>query len=170
MQLIIGWLLIIFPGILYVGQIISSVNFPLAQKLGPQENPEETDRILQRSERYVAYWDLLTLIWMPVSGVLMVVNSAAWPLFALFGGAIYIDTAGREAVKIISFKHEGVRTGAPKQHRLFFSTYFIMATLGGVVVVYSFGKYGIVFREKGFRRRLRLTCRPFATARREAGR
>lgn len=140
MQLILGWLLIIFPGILYVGQLISSVNFPLAQQLGLQENPKETDLLLQRAEKYTAYWDLVTLIWMPLSGVLMVVNSTYWPLFALFGGAIYLDTAGREAVKILSFKHEGIRIGAPKQQRLFFSTYFIMAALGAIVVVYSAGE------------------------------
>jgi cytochrome b561 len=140
MQFILGWLLIIFPGILYVGQFISSVNFPLAQQLGLQENPKETDQLLQRAEKYTAYWDLLTLIWMPLSGVLMVINSSAWPLFALIGGAIYLDAAGREAVKILSFKHEGVRIGAPNQHRLFFATYFIMAIIGVVVVTYSAGE------------------------------
>lgn len=137
MQLIIGWLLIIFPGILYVGQIISSVNFPLAQKLGLQEDPDEADLLLQRAERYTAYWDLVTLGWLPVAGVLMVMNNAAWPLFAFFGGAIYLDAAGREAAKILSFKHEGVRIGSSTQYRLFFSTYLIMAVLAIVVLVYS---------------------------------
>lgn len=137
MQLTLGWLLIIFPGILYVGQLISSVNFPLAQKLGLQENPNETDVLLQRAEKYTAYWDLVTLPWMPISGVLMVVNSSVWPLFGLFGGAIFIDTAGREAAKFLSFKHEGIRTGAPKQQRLFFATYYIMLALGIIVVAYS---------------------------------
>jgi hypothetical protein len=139
-QLFVGWSLIIFPGILYVGQLISSVNFPLAQKLGLQEDPAETDLLLQRSEKYTAYWDLVTLVWMPLAGVLMVIDSTAWPLFGLFGGAIYLDAAGREAVKILSFKHEGVRIGAPKQQRLFFSTYFIMAALGIFMIVYSAAK------------------------------
>jgi hypothetical protein len=137
MQLILGWLIIIFPGILYIGQLISSANFSLAQRLGLQENPKECDSLLQRAEKYVAYWDLVTLFWLPLSGVLMVTNNSAWPLFALFGGAIYLDTSGREAAKMLSFKHEGVRVGAPTQHRLFFATYFIMAALGAVVVAYS---------------------------------
>ena len=137
MQIIIGWLLIIFPGILYLGQLISSVNFPLAQRLGLQEDPKETDLLLQRAERYAAYWDLVTLIWMPLSGVLILTDSTAWPLFAFFAGAIYLDTAGREAAKVLSFKHEGVRIGPEKQHRLFFATYFIMAALGIVSVAYS---------------------------------
>lgn len=140
MQLFLGWLIIIFPGILYVGQIISSVNFTLAQKLGLQEDPNETDLLLQRAEKYTAYWDLVTLVWLPLSGVLMVLNNSAWPLFVLFGGAIYIDTAGREAAKVLSFKHEGVRIGSSKQSRFFFSTYLIMAILGIVVVIYSAGE------------------------------
>lgn len=137
MQLTIGWLLIIFPGILYIGQLISSVNFPLAQKLGLQEDPTVTDPLLQRAERYVAYWDLVTLVWVPVSGVLMVMDSTVWPLFAFFGSAIYLDTAGREAVKILSFKHEGIRIGAPRQQRFFFSTYFMMAALAVLILLYS---------------------------------
>ncbi|MEW8430786.1 MAG: hypothetical protein AB2615_13770, partial [Candidatus Thiodiazotropha sp.] len=70
MQVILGWLLIVFPGILYIGQVISSVDFPLAQRLGLQENPHAADPLLQRAERYTAYWDLLTLVWLPLSGIL----------------------------------------------------------------------------------------------------
>ena len=137
MRSILGWLLIVFPGFLYLGQVISSVDFPLAQKLGLQEKPDETDKLLQRAERYTAYWDLVTLFWLPFSGVLMLLDYRAWPLFALVGGAIYLDASGREAAKILSFKHQGMRTGAPKQYRIFFSTYIIMALLGFVSVVYS---------------------------------
>lgn len=137
MQLFIGWLLIIFPGILFVGQIISSVNFPLAQKLVLQEDPMESDPLLQRAEQYTAYWDLVTLGWLPLSGILMVMNNSVWPLLAFFSGAIYLDTAGREAAKILSFKHEGIRIGAPRQQLIFFSTYIVMAALAIVVLAYS---------------------------------
>ncbi len=145
MQLLLGWILIIFPGLLYLGQLISSVNFPLAQKLGLQENPNEADRLLQRAERYVAYWDLITLLWLPLAGILMVIDYLNWPLFALFGGAIYFDTAGREAAKNLSFKHEGIRIGAEKQRRLFFSTYIIMALLAIIVIAYSIMEMSIAF-------------------------
>jgi hypothetical protein len=137
MQLFLGWLLVVFPGLLYVGQIISSISFPFAQKLGLQESPDQADSLLQRAERYTAFWDLLTLCWLPLSGILMIVDHSAWPLFAVIGGAIYLDAAGREAAKILSFKHEGIRVGEPGQHRIFFSIYLIMAALGFVVVIYS---------------------------------
>ncbi|MES9965399.1 MAG: hypothetical protein ABW116_17865 [Candidatus Sedimenticola sp. 20ELBAFRAG] len=140
MQSILGWILVIFPGILFLGQVISSVNFPLAQKLGLQEDPDQSDPILQRAERYTAYWDLFTLVWMPVSGFLMIANNPAWPIISLFAGGIYLDTAGREAAKILSFKHEGVRLGSHRQQRLFFATYVVMALLAMVVIVYSLGQ------------------------------
>jgi len=136
-QQITGWLLIIFPGILFIGQIISSVNFTLAQRLGLQEDPNETDPLLQRAEKYTAYWDLVVLGWLPLSGILMVINNPVWPLVAFFGSAIYLDTAGREAAKILSFKHEGIRIGSTKQQRFFFATYIIMAVISIVILGYS---------------------------------
>jgi hypothetical protein len=74
---------------------------------------------------------------MPFSGVLMVTNNSFWPLVAFFAAAIYLDTAGREAVKILSFKHEGIRIGSPHQHRVFFSTYIIMAVFSLVTLIYA---------------------------------
>ena len=132
-----AYLFLIFPGILFIGQLISSINFELAQKLGLQEDPAQSDPLLQRTERYIAYWDLITLVWMPVAGLLILTNNNIWPIIALLAGSIYIDTAGREASKILSFKHHGLKTGSKKQHLFFFSTYIIMLTIGIVAVIYS---------------------------------
>ncbi len=140
MQSVIGWLLLIFPGVLFVGQLISSVNFGLAQKLGLQEKPETADAILQRAERYAAYWDLVTLAWLPISGLLMIVNYPIWPYVALIGGAIYLDASGREAAKNMSFRHEGINTGTRLEQKLFFSTYIIMAIIAVVAIAYSLNK------------------------------
>ena len=137
MQEIIGLILIIFGGSLYLAQIISSINFSLAQKLGLQENSETSDPLLLRSERYTAYWDILTLIWLPVAGYLMIINHYLWPVLLLTGGAIYFDTAGREAVKSLSFRHEGVKIGTTKEQRLFFSSYILMMIIATFVIIYS---------------------------------
>ena len=74
---------------------------------------------------------------MRLSGVLLVTINSAWPIFALFGGALYLVSSGREAAMMLSLKHDGFRVGPTRQHRLFFATYFIMAALGIVVVAYS---------------------------------
>ena len=137
MQVVIGWGLLIMGGALYLAQVISSVNFQLAQRLGIQEKAEVTDPLLQRSERYTAYWDLVTLGWLPLAGVLMIINHEWWPIMSLIGGAIYLDTSGREAVKNISFRHEGIKTGTDKQQRIFFASYIVMAVIAIIVIAYS---------------------------------
>ena len=137
MQFILGWLLIIFPGFLFIGQLISSLNFKLAQRLGLQEKPDTADAILQRAERYTAYWDLVTLVWLPLSGILMIINHPLWPYVSLIGGAIYFDASGREAAKFLCFKHEGVNAGTPQEQKLFFATYIIMAIVAVIVMIYS---------------------------------
>ena len=137
MQEIIGWTSLIFGGALYLAQLVSSVNFKLAQRLGIQENPEFTDKILQRSERYIAYWDLVTLGWLPLAGVLMIINHEWWPVISLIGGAIYLDTSGREAAKNIAFRHEGIKVGSDKQQKIFLTSYIIMAILGITLILYS---------------------------------
>ena len=137
MQSGIGWALLLLGGFMYLIQLLSSVNFELAQRLGVQEDPEESDSLLQTAERYAAYWDLLTLGWLPLAGLLMVVDHEWWPIIALVGGAIYFDTAGREAAKFLSLKREGVRMGTERQQRLFFASYVVMAVIGMVVVGYA---------------------------------
>jgi hypothetical protein len=136
-QVVIGWGLLIMGGALYLAQVISSVNFQLAQRLGIQEKAEVTDPLLQRSERYTAYWDLVTLGWLPLAGVLMIINHEWWPIMSLIGGAIYLDTSGREAVKNISFRHEGIKIGTDKQKRLFFASYIVMAVIAITLIAYS---------------------------------
>ncbi|NKB33662.1 MAG: hypothetical protein GKR91_11245 [Pseudomonadales bacterium] len=137
MQLLIGWLILILGGFLYLGQVISTTNFSLAQRLGLQESPDHSDPILQRAERYVAYWDLVVLGWFPIAGILMILDYQYWPAIALISAGIYFDTSGREAAKILSFRHEGVRLGTQKQQKLFFATYFCMAGLACLVIVYA---------------------------------
>lgn len=141
MQLYLGWILIIFPGILFIAQVISSINFSLAQRLGIQETGEHTDALVLRAERYVAYWDLVTLVWMPLAGLLMVLKHPYWPVVSLLAGAIYFDTSGREAVKNLSFRHEGLRVGPPGQTKFFFSTYFIMAALAIITIATALAEF-----------------------------
>ena len=137
MQLLLGWILIIFPGLLFLFQLISSINFSLAQRLGIQEKTEAADPLLLRAERYVAYWDLLTLVWLPVAGLLMILDHRWWPVISLLGGAIYIDAAGREAAKNFSFRHAGLRMGTRQQQKLFLASYLVMLLLGIWVIVFT---------------------------------
>ena len=136
-QITIGWVLLLFGGALYVAQMISSINFSLAQRLGIQEKAENADPLFQRSERYTTYWDLLTLLWLPIAGFLMIINHTWWPIMSLLAGAIYLDASGREAVKNLSFKHEGIRAGTDKEQQVFLVFYIVMAVIAIIVIGYS---------------------------------
>ena len=139
-QTTIGWILLVLGGSLYIAQVISSIDFKLAQRLGIQENPEETDSLLQTAERYTAYWDLVTLGWLPLAGLLMIIDHDWWAIVALIGGAIYLDTSGREAAKNISFRREGIKIGTEKQQKVFFVSYIVMAIIGVALIAYSVGE------------------------------
>ena len=137
MQSLLGWTILMLGGFLYLAQLISSINFELAQKLGIQEAPGETDTIVKTAEQYVAYWDLVTLGWVPIAGLLMIIDHHWWQIIALIGGAIYFDTSGREAAKFLSLKKEGIKLGTIKQQQMFFSSYIAMAVVGLFVMIYS---------------------------------
>jgi hypothetical protein len=120
--------------LLYFAQLISSINFKLAQRLGIQEKPEASDSILQTAERLTAYWDLVTLGWLPLAAFLMIIGHDYWSIVGLPGGAIYLDTSGREAAKIMSFRKEGVRLGSEQQQKIFFASYIVMAFMGLILI------------------------------------
>ena len=137
MQIILGWIMIVFGTCLYLAQVISSINFSFAQRIGLQEKAETSDPLLQRAERYTAYWDLFSLVWFPVAGMLMVINHQLWPLVSLVAGTIYLDAAGREAVKNLSFRDEAIKVGTVKEQRVFFGSYIVMGLIAVVVILYS---------------------------------
>ena len=67
----------------------------------------------------------------------MVIDHRYWPVISVIGAAIYLDAAGREAAKNLSFQHEGVKIGTKKEWRVFFSTYIVMALIAIITIIYS---------------------------------
>ena len=127
---------ILFVGmsILYVGQLISVVNFPLAQRLGLQESADDADPIFARFELRTAQWDLFVLWLLPVAGVLMLTGHPAWPLAALSGGAFFVDTGGREGFKWLACRDAGLRVGSAGQRRLYIGTLILLIGVGGLAI------------------------------------
>lgn len=135
MLLFFGWIFLVIPGLLVAGQLVSVINFPLAQRLGLQEKAGTSDPLKLRAELYTARWDLPTLIWLPAAGALMLLEHAWWPYLCLVGGAVFIDAAGREAAKVLSMKAEGVRVGTPAEQAVMFAAYGVMGALGLIAIV-----------------------------------
>ena len=130
MRIVLGIICILFGGFGWSGQLLSGINYPLAQKLGLQEKSEGTDPLFQRLEINSARWDSLVLWTFLASGVLMLTNNPWWQYFSLIAGGIYLDAVGREVAKLLSLSQEGVKIGNSKDLRIaiiFFSIMFIIA-------------------------------------------
>lgn len=121
----------------WVGQAISVVNFPLAQRLGLQEKSDETDPLFRRLELETARWDLLVLWTLPVAGALMLVDHSLWPYLALIAGGINVDTAGREAAKRHGLRSKGVKVGGEREGWIFLAYMWTVGVLGLWIIIYA---------------------------------
>ena len=121
--------------LVYLGQVVSVVNLDLAQRLGLQESPRTSDALSRHLELWTARWDLLWLWTLPLAGLLILVDHSWWPYAAMIGGGAYVDAGGREAVKVIGLRQQGVRTGSTQEHRLMISTYAVFVAVGALAIV-----------------------------------
>ncbi len=134
LQEVIGWAWVIFGTFVFVGQLISSVNFPLAQRLGLQEKSENADALASKLELMTARWDALLLWIAPLAGVLMLTDHSLWPSVSLIAGAVYVDAGGREWAKSAGLSAQGVSIGTAKERAIIYGTYvaLILIGLGGI--------------------------------------
>lgn len=137
MRIVLGIICVLFGGIGWVGQVISGINYPLAQRLGLQEKSEGTDRLFQRAEINAARWDSLVLWTLPAAGILLLSNHHWWPYLSLIAGGIYLDGAGREAAKCMSLFKGGIRIGSPKDLRIAAIFFSAMLLIAFWVIIYS---------------------------------
>ncbi len=124
-------------GILIAGQTVSVIDFRLAQRLGLQEEADETDPLMQRLEFNTAVWDQFSLWWLPLAGILMLLDHTWWPQVTLVGGAAYVDAGGREAAKFLGLRAEGVRIGSRQSQRVACGAFAFLLAIGLWAVVYG---------------------------------
>ena len=132
MRVGLGIICILYGAFGWLGQLISGLNYPLAQRLGLQESSEGTDPLFRCAEANTARWDSLVLWTLMAAGALMVMDHPWWPVLSLVAGGIYLDGAGRESMKYLSLHKSGVRIGTSKQMKIakvFFASMFLVALL-----------------------------------------
>jgi hypothetical protein len=137
MRIVLGVVCVVFGGIGWVGQIISGINYPLAQRLCLQEKSEGTDPLFRRAEANAARWDSLVLWTLVAAGILMLINNSWWPHLSLIAGGIYLDGAGREAAKCVSLSKYGVRIGTGKDVKVAAMFFVAMAFIALWTIIYS---------------------------------
>lgn len=137
MKTILAIICILFGGFGWVAQLVSGINYPLAQKLGLQEKDEGTDPLFRLAEMNAARWDACVLWTLAAAGILMLTDHPWWPLVLLVAGAIYLDGAGREVAKWISLSRGGVKVGSPKDMKLAAIFYGVMAAIAVWAIAYA---------------------------------
>ena len=131
MRLVVG-LVSIFAGLLVAGQVISVIDFRLAQRLGLQEEDGHTDPLVRRIDRNTARWDIASLSILPLAAVLMLRGAPSWRAWVVFGGGAAVDADGREIAKQAALRAEGVAVGTTGEQRLYRPTMALLS-LGGLV-------------------------------------
>ena len=137
MRIILGIICVLFGGFGWVGQVISGINYPLAQRLGLQEKSDGTEPLFRRVETNAARWDSFVLWTLLASGVLMLTNNSWWPYLSLIAGGIYLDTVGREVAKLLSMSEEDIRIGTPKDLKNVAVFFLIMFVIAIWIISYS---------------------------------
>ena len=121
----------------FAGQAVSGASFPLAQRLGLQEQDADTDPLFRQLELKTAHWDLFVLWTLPLAGILMFAGHAWWPYLALIAGAVQVDAAGREAAKWRGLRAHGVKVGNKKERRLYLSFLWVTGVVGLWIIGYA---------------------------------
>jgi hypothetical protein len=136
LQTITSWAWVTVGTLLYAGQLISIINFPLAQRLGLQEKADNADRLSTQLELMTARWDVAWLWIPPIAGVLMLLDHALWPAASLIAGGVYVDAGGREWAKILGLRAHGVPIGSAGERVVIYAAYafLILTGLTGIVV------------------------------------
>jgi hypothetical protein len=121
--------------LVYAGQVISVADRPLAERLGLQEDPDTVDQVYRRDTAGTAVWDVLTMWTLPAAGLLMILAHPWWPYLALVGGAVYVDTGGRQAIKLLGYRREGIRVGTPRAVSVALGAYAVFLVLGAAAII-----------------------------------
>ncbi|HEU5302313.1 MAG TPA: hypothetical protein VFW06_08780 [Acidimicrobiia bacterium] len=137
MRLALGVVALLVGSLGFVGQLVSAIDFRLAQRLGLQESDEGTDRLYRHLELNTARLDLLVIWTLPLAGALMIADHSWWPWAALIAGGIHVDVGIREIGKGRSLAAEGIRVGSPTEARAGIVFLALVAALGLALVVYA---------------------------------
>jgi len=128
---------LVIGSVTLVGQLISTLDFALAQRLGLQEKSDRAAPLFSGLELNTARWDVAVLWAVLPAAVLMLIEHSWWPWVALAAGGVYLDAGGREIAKLLGLRAHGVAVGAPQELRLALLYLTALSGLGAALIAYS---------------------------------
>ena len=136
MDIFWGIILILFTLLLcWLGQVITTFAPKLAVRMQLVEAESDIDPVYYADVRGEAKWDILILWVLPVAGILLILDNAAWAYFGLVGGGSYLYFAGRGIVVRLVMQRRGIRIGTPGNLRLFYVVLTLWAIIAVVTII-----------------------------------
>ena len=117
------------------GQVVSWLSPETAVRWKLMEAEDDVEPAFWADVRGEAMWDTFTLWTMFVAGVLLSVDSSAWPYFGLVGGGMYLYFGGRGIMSRAAMRGQGLRIGAPENVRLGFAFSAIWSVMALITIV-----------------------------------
>ncbi len=133
-----GIVVVLLSTLCWGGQTVSWFKPALAVSLGLTEDEGDVEPVYFADVRGEALWDTLSLWTMVVAGVLLIVDSTAWPYFGLLGGGMYLYFAGRGIVTRFTMQQRGFRIGTSQNVAigyLFLSVWGVMGLVTAIAAV-----------------------------------
>ena len=130
-----GFVVVALSVVCWGGQVISWFSPSIAVRLSLTESDDAVDSAFSADGQGEALWDTLTLWTMPVAGVLLIADNAAWTYFGLVGGAMYVYFAGRGLFTRITLRQRGVRIGSEQNVTLALVFLTVWGVMGLVTIV-----------------------------------
>ncbi len=135
MNLIWGIILIILSLVGWLGQVITLFSPLLAARLGVAEPESDVDPAFFADVRGEAAWDAMTLWTLPLAGILLVLDNAAWAYFGLVGGGMYLYFAGRGVAARMAMQRRGIRIGKPETLKTAYAALVLWGLAAAITIV-----------------------------------
>ncbi len=113
METLLGIFVIVLGLICWIGQTLVIFAPDVAVKLGVNEAEDTVDKSMYLFERYSqGIMDVLLTWLLPASAVMMLLDYAYWPVFALVGAGVYLYFPGVFSITRIVLKRNGLAIGS----------------------------------------------------------
>ena len=112
METAIGILVVVLGLVCWLGQTLVVFAPDVAVRLGVNEAEGTIDQSMYLFERYSqGIMDILLTWLLPASAVMMLLDHALWPIFALVGAGVYLYFPGVFSITRIVLKRNGLAVG-----------------------------------------------------------
>jgi hypothetical protein len=130
-----GLFLLLWGSFVWLGQVITATAPTWASRVGLSEPRESVDPVIWADNRSEALWDALSLWTLPLTGALMLIGHAAWPVVGLVACGMTLYFSGRAAIQRHTMRRLCIRVGTPGDVRLVYGYMTVCAATALITAI-----------------------------------